>query len=501
MTTRVTNGLLLLSAVFIAGPVIGQSARAARPLANLYSNADSFLTASGDLVQVSVNETGKVELEVGGSVSAFQSGVNVPGDFFPVNESNMLVAGRTTTGSGIIEHWIFGSGSWTLLSSLTLSGKDVCGITYTGGNLYVLDSVGKSILKGAWTTSQALTTVSLATWASVTTVPELSQAESQLLMTRDVLGTGEVLLADYPVSDHPKGQLVTESGGTVSGTGYHQDLGLEGYLLMFPTAEVYVLIDAHTMTESGTAVTVIAPAGHNVEVIKLEDEADTETVLGTAVVATGQSSVVVTLSQALVIGTTYAARRVGYSGIEGGIKCVRRYGFGEVFTDGTLIETMMPHESACVGNADFFVSVQLTNLTIGADKTVSGLMGVGVRSPLGVDPIIPIGSNFLLVTTSYLPALGYVATGVGSGWARADMAIPNDPSLIGDVFLVQFGLTDGSNVRLSEIQGIQVAASESSSTAQGGPTSLRGTRWHELLKADGAVFDNSLVKRIIQSRH
>lgn len=224
------------------------------------------------------------------------------------------------------------------------------------------------------------------------------------------------------------------------------------------------------------------------------------TVLGVGVVQQGKDYVTVPLSQAMQIGQIYVTRRLGHTGsLEyAKFECVRRYGFSESLSDGTAVDSIY-QRSAVVGDQDFAINLNLENEGVSADKRVQGLMGVGVRVN-GVDPVIDLGFNFLLNTTVFLPADGYLDKASGFGLVQTAIGIPNDPSLAGSVFLVQFGLDDGGTLRLSEIYGGYVHAAGGAASSSGGGKSFTQA-WYELVRNTGrAVFDGSIAGAILQQR-
>jgi len=217
-----------------------------------------------------------------------------------------------------------------------------------------------------------------------------------------------------------------------------------------------VILDALTVTEGAIDVDVWAPAGAVVEVV----DADAGTTLGAGVVgASGTLSV--PLSQPLLIGRKYVARLAGQSlPAAGSVTCVCRHGFPETFASGETIDATYYQHGAIIGQP-FIVEVGVQSAS--EDMLYEGVMLIGFRLG-GVDPLVAYGNNLLLAASVAMPAQG-VAIGAGSGMLFSSLTIPNDPGLVGLIFLTQFAMEDGQDYVLSQVYGslIEVGQAQTAS--------------------------------------
>lgn len=375
-----------------------------------------------------------------------QSVIVVPGALHVLSGQDVLIAGRDAGGQGVIQHWHSLGYSLSLVSSATFPTLDVAGVVYdpaASGTLYVLDSVGQRILKGTWNPPAALSGVALTQWVGTTQVSDLGFADERTIAPEP---TGGVRLMYWPFLDDVAGVVVQQSGSGIV---------LGSYRCTSTDVINDVWVDELTASEAGTSVRVVAPSGVAFEVL----DTTVGGTVGTGVGGTGGSANI-TISPPLVMSHVYVARRTGQavSG-ERGFKCVRRYGYPEVFNDGTNIRGMYFQLGAGIGQT-FFVEAGLKNeaAPLGADIAYQGMMLIGIRTGSS-DPIVPYGSNQLLASGAYLPAKGFVSSRNGWGLAYSSIAIPNDPGLVGLVFLVQFAMEDGLDYRLSEVYGAQIEGS------------------------------------------
>ncbi|MCA3009591.1 MAG: hypothetical protein INH34_14550 [Phycisphaerales bacterium] len=368
--------------------------------------------------------------------------IAVPGALFALSSDAALVGGRSTAGDGVLEHWANDSGVLRRQGIRTVPNADFVGVhcSTPGGTIYLLDGVGNRILRGAWsdTGSASLADVALQPWLTSATLPVLAQA-GQFCMAPGGPADEEMHLLRWPVMAPwaPYVSVRDRSDGVAIAAGPQPR-----------PVEESVFLDDLTASEGALAVGVHAPAGVHVEVV----EGDTGDVLGSACVGV-DGSVLVALARELIIGRKYSARAVGQQAPSfRSVECIMRRGTPESFGDGAIIEPMRSQIGARVGS-NFVVEVGLRGPRFaGPVRSYDGAMVIGFRAGR-VDPIIPCGSNELLAAGVSVPAEG-VAVGVtGSGMIAASVAIPNDPGLVGLVFLTQFVMRDGDDYRLSGIYG------------------------------------------------
>jgi hypothetical protein len=368
--------------------------------------------------------------------------VAVPGALFALSSDAALVGGRSTAGDGVLEHWANEAGVMRRQGILTMPSADFVGVhcSTPGGAIYLLDGVGKRILRGNWsdTSGVSLAAVALQPWLTSSALPVLAQA-AHCCMAPGGLADEELHLLRWPIMA-PWAPYVSV-----------RDLSDGAVIVAGPPPTPVggsAFLDDLTVTEGAVAVGVRAQAGAHVEVV----EGDTGDVLGSAVVGL-EGSVLVGLVRELVIGRKYSVRVVGQpTPASCAVECIMRRGAPESFADGATIEPMRSQIGARVGS-DFVVEVGLRGPRFaGPVRFYDGAMVIGFRAGR-IDPIIPCGSNELLAAGVSVPAEG-VAVGVtGTGMIAASVAIPNDPGLVGLVLLTQFVMRDGEDHRLSEIYG------------------------------------------------
>lgn len=434
---------------------------------------------------------------LGSSLAA--SGVSAPGGMHVLSYSEALVSGRNAAGHGVVEHWRYIGGSLVLSSFLVFPGADFVGVVYLPdtGKLYLLDCLGNRILRGTWNGTDPLTSVSLAMWVDSTTVPYLSNSTS-LVLAPDVGSGGKLLATDWRMID---GQGYMSMEDDLTGAKIETKLDGNPYVLATPP----LFLNGLTVSEGATAVEVWAPSGSQVEVLDL----DLSVVIGSG--SAGSTVFSVPLTQPLVLGHRYVVRPVG--GQEYGdhsVVCAARFGQSESFADGTQIGGVYYQLGARIGES-FTAEVGLQDDTPPtAGSLYGGAMLVGFRIG-GVDPIVPFGTNLLLASGVYIPASGFVLGSNGWGMAYSSIPIPNDPALVGLVFLIQFAMEDGSDYRLSQIYGAQILGASVTSLAGSGSAGVAGSgsglpemRAHSHLlegAARGVVRDaTSLMLGIISSR-
>ncbi|MBM3961332.1 MAG: hypothetical protein FJ306_05450 [Planctomycetes bacterium] len=371
--------------------------------------------------------------------------IAVPGALFVLSSDAALVGGRSTAGDGVLEHWASDSGVLRRQGILTMPSADFVGVhcSTPGGAIYLLDGVGNRILRGAWSDASgaSLASVVLQPWLTSSTLPVLAQA-GQFCMAPGGPAGEEMHLLRWPVMAPwaPYVSVRDLSDGVAIAAGPPPS----------PLGES-VFLDDLTVTEGALAVGVQAPAGAHVEVV----EGDTGDVLGSACVGV-DGAVLVGLARELVIGRRYSARAVGQQAPSfRAVECIMRRGAPESFADGAIIQPMRSQIGARVGS-NFVVEVGVRGPRFaGPIRAYDGAMVIGFRAGR-VDPVIPCGSNELLAAGVSVPAEG-VAVGVtGAGMIAASVAIPNDPGLVGLVFLTQFVMRDGEDYRLSGIYGAMI---------------------------------------------
>lgn len=375
-------------------------------------------------------------------------GVTAPGGLFVLSGTEVLVAGRSVAGDGIIEHWKYASGALTLSSATTHPGKDFAGVVYApSSGLYALDCIGNQVLRGAWDGSASLGTISLSAWARQSAVPSLTYSSSLVLVPSGSVTGGDMLLVEWPIVEGS-----AYASLTYSASGPVVSIGGEGSPYVLASGGFF--LNGLTVTEGASAVEVWGIAGSQVDVTDLE----TAEVVGSGVIG-ASGTLVVGLTSTLELGHRYIAGPTGQSlPVEHAVMCVCRHGFPETFSDGTQIRGMYYQMGAEIGRT-FFVEVGLHDDTpSSAGAVLDGMMLIGFRIG-GVDPLIMYGSNTLLATGVYVPAIGFVSGGNGWGLAYSAITIPDDPGLIGLVFLAQFVMRDGPDYRLSQVYGAQIEGS------------------------------------------
>jgi hypothetical protein len=425
------------------------------------------------------------------------SGISVPGGLHVVSNEEVLVGGRDSNGSGIVQHWRFVGESLALVSSCQFPGADIAGVTYAAdhGTLYLLDCIGQRILKGSWNPSQSL--------ATLTATQIVGQAGLS-----DLVNSDERTLSRLGTSLPPTLKLVRwpfvqgETGATVIDNSAGPAVGSFTRTMHLPLRDVNA--DQATAREGGDSLRVWAPHGAAFEVVRL----DTGTVIGSGVAGLGGFADP-TLTESLELGVHYTARPMGQpvAGDEG-FSCVVRYGHPEVFANGTAIDPMYFQRGANIGS-EFWIEVglQRPGAPFAADAVIPSIMLLGFRVA-GVDPVVPYGDNLLLATGTYLPATCVVAATTGWGLAFTSVVIPNDPGIVGLTYLVQFIMEDGLDYRLSEIYGANIQGSTSPSSLLGAQSSQCSAQSAELLASQyvlgatlqGQVFDSTPMLLQILSR-
>ena len=319
-------------------------------------------------------------------------------------------------------------------------------------------------------------------------------------MTGDLLrmratppGTAKLYLNTWPDDGSKQGQLLYTSSGTL-----HAD----DYSITDPESIPAIIADQLTASEDGTSVLVYAPANTSIQVV----DVDSDTVLGSATVASNAQSATVSLGSALVIGRQYAARATGTSTWgECAFRAMRRYGFPESLSDGTVLRGIPFPQNAQVGNANFNVAVGVNqDPAPSSDGAFTAYLAFAVRTTS--DPITEVDhGNKILVTSTFLPTSSWINATNGQGIIYGGFAIPDDPSLIGIVGLFQFWVADSTTWRLSEIVGLQVGGlsdgSQLRSGGGGGSSLTSAATWMSKALSKGRMLnETALCQRILGSR-
>jgi hypothetical protein len=243
------------------------------------------------------------------------------------------------------------------------------------------------------------------------------------------------------------------------------------------------------VTEGATSVQGWAPAGSQLQV----GDVSTGTVIGVGTALAGGRATI-SLTQPLILGHRYSAMVGGQvPPPERAITCVCRHGYSEVFSDGTQIRDMYYQLGSQIG-LNFTLEVGLHNddPPVGG-MLYSGAMLIGFRVG-GVDPIVSYGNNVLLASGLYVPARGMVSDINGWGLTFASIPIPNDPGLVGLIFLAQFAMEDGASYRLSQVYGSTIDGLTSSGASAPG---IGGAA--ALLHAEAHVQEAIPLEKIIES--
>jgi hypothetical protein len=374
-------------------------------------------------------------------------GVVAPGGIFVLSDTDIVVSGRGASGGGRLEHWRYNvaSDALVLVSSVSKPGADYAGVFFRPANnaLYLLDCVANQILRGTWDGISALASVSFTPWVGTATLPYLTNSSS-LTVVASHKSVDVLQLVEWPMRGDGAAYVSVGDVGGVPSITFGVD---DGHKLP-------VFLDPLGVTEGASIVVAWAPMGTQVEVV----DVDSSVVLGSST-AGSNGEVAITLNQPLTIGSRYAARFVGQPvPPNGAITCVCRHGAPEVFADGTEIAGMYYQRGARTG-AQFVVEVGLRDGSAPtSDVAYEGMMLIGFRTG-PTDPVVPYGNNVLLATSVYVPAQGLVSHRNGWGMVASSVTIPDDPGLVGLVFLVQFVMEDGPDYRLSQIYGSLIEGS------------------------------------------
>ncbi|MEM7051033.1 MAG: hypothetical protein AAF604_15290 [Acidobacteriota bacterium] len=397
-----------------------------------------------------------------GAGNEAQTGVGVPGDYHRLSDGSFLVAGRRagSFGAGIVEHWtadFFGNLSES--SQYIAAGSDFTGVVYDENSsyLYLLDGNKKKIWRAFWNGFGSLPQT-YATWAVKADVGALNTARDRYLDlvwpsgTNPAFDPGHVYLGPHP--DYTtQGRALTGTAGNIVN---HLWDWLDGDI------SPDMIIDSATVSEGSFSLDVVSPSAVtsplSFEIVHLESGF----VRGFGSLASGDDRTTVNLTAPIVIGDSYVARESGTGTTDHwAMRAMRRYGFPETFADGSALRPIFTPPDSFIGNPILTlmlgVEIDPDNPPLVAEQDLFGTLRVGVRS-FG-DPVIPLGGGqfWLSPTTQVVPAVGKVGPS-GHGLIGATIAIPYNFSLIGQVWFVQFEITDpvtAGTVR-SEVVGFEI---------------------------------------------
>jgi hypothetical protein len=395
---------------------------------------DSSWTAVGP-DEWSLDRSGRVIFNGSASSAAEgSSAIVVPGGVHSLAPRKCLLCGMDAAGQGVIEVWEYVPGSGlSIVQSRVLYGMDIVGAVYhaPSSSIYLLDASGSRIVRGTWDGHFPLTYVALATYANGDQVAELATAADHTL---DVGADGSVRMIRYPAMRGREGHVLDVSGPTL------QLAPLAGPGFTHPAYAIPEL-----SSEGGTSVSVRATQGVSFQIVRASNGA----VIGSGVGQGASSVVTVTTTEPLVLGERYSAQVPGAgSAAPYQFECVRRYGTSETLSDGT---SMMPffYQLGAASGSIFNIHLALQSPPQVFDRSFSCYLLVAFRLPS--DPVVQIGSNFLLSTSTFFPVTGWIPANLTNGHVALDVPIP--AGMAGLVFLVQFAVVDGSQWKVSQIYG------------------------------------------------
>lgn len=361
------------------------------------------------------------------------SAIAAPGGIQALPGRKCLVCGRGATDVGILEHWSASAeGRMELLSTRVDARHDYVGVFFDAGisSLFLLDASG-TLLRGAWDGVAPLPSVTLSVAATPATMPALANAEDKTLAV--VLGVG-MCVGDYPCVGRVHGLRIQVRGTELSTAPIWGD----------PEGHRAYAFPVHS-SEGGTVVKVKATKGVSFEIVRVGNSA----VIGSGVGQGVEVLATVTTSEPLVLGERYVAREVGQpTPLQYSFPCVRRYGRSETLSDGTQLEPFF-HQLGATAGGVFQVQLTMHAPARARDQAYDGCLVMALRLPH--DPVERVGDRFLLTPWVTLPVRGWVPAG-GTGGALS-VGVPVPSCLAGEVFLVQYWVMDGSEVRVSQIYG------------------------------------------------
>jgi len=466
----------------------------------------------------SIDIDGKLHFALSASgLGSVQTGVTVPGelagllDDWPYGQ-DVLVAGRNAT-SGLLEHWQWNTQLLTYVkqSSYSLAPADFGSVVYddVANKIYLIDVNLKIVWTNSWNGTAALPTTGWTAWASSQEVPDL--LTPKYLELGVIQGEGSTPTKITIVDRYTKNVLQVP-GVTV----YHNGTALvvEDFSLL-DNQPPEVLLDSTTLNEGSTSITINGAESTVFEVLRLPSGA----VIAAGTIPFGMTSTTVTASQAIVIGESYVAQKFGSDiDFENATTATRRYGFGETYADGTLIKSIATPLTFPIGDtSDIYCPLEKPSAQVG-DLSIIGNVAFAARNPdTQTDPIMPYGSNQLLIATDFLPIAGFIDDSLGAsvapGYGRTRVTLPSDTSLIGTVLFFQFWFVDGIDIRLSEIIGIRVedpavppmggaSATQSSGGSATSASQAEGLKSLDssLKKTSGLKTDAEALKNVLRKR-
>jgi hypothetical protein len=250
-------------------------------------------------------------------------------------------------------------------------------------------------------------------------------------------------------------------------------------------------------TEAGSFVRVFGHSGDTVEVVAIGSNA----VIGSGT-SIGDDAFSIQVVTPLVISDDYLVRKAGDPlNASFGFSCVRRYGVGETFPDGTRILPIPSSALTYVGSEDVAAFLPLLSPDVqSGQETYAGYMAVALRSG-GADPVVPIPGTgeFILDTPLLIPVVGYRSE-LGQGFVAGAMEIPNDPGFANAVLLLQFWLSDsGGNARVSQVMGQVIAANAPMLLSSGGGLGMSVSAPNTATQAKAGAYvpilsDNRIIR-------
>ena len=413
----------------------------------------------------------------------------LPGQVFSWSASfsvpyHYLVSGRVSaTGAGVIQHWSMTNSSLppTLTSTRSVAGKDYIGVAYDRikQRIYAIELVGKTVEYAAWNGTAALPTTGWTTILNTTQLAELANPDRlSLEIARDDNGATYLRIGQEQQDLLPMMTTPTR----------HQAIYVDDTLIPVSISRydpdtwngLSYSLDYSTLAEGRTSVSVEV-ASTETATFHLLDLA-TSQILGSATAPGNSDQLLIPLNTPLTLGAMYQVKKTTEP-IEPllGVECHARYGFPETTANSITIGRIQHAPFAVVGELGFrmYTDVYTENASLadGEGKvTVSGSFALAMRDPVtGVDPVVQVGANYLLQTDLFVLGNGVIGAVPGHGVFMSEtVGIPDDPALIGGVFLHQAFVLDQSWY-VSDIVGAVIrsynqppAAAQSSNT--GTPT-------------------------------
>lgn len=362
------------------------------------------------------------------------SSISLPGGFHSSAAGKCLLCGTNASGDGVVESWMFSPpSSLVLLDSRLDAGTDYVGVAHDGANgmIYLLDAANSRILRGSWDGQAPLSAVSLSVYAAGSQVAELNAAAHYTLSMNS---SGALTMLNYPVMGRRSGYLLSVTGSSLS---------LSTLVNTGPSHPAYAIPELSS--EGASTVSVRAVSGVAFQIVRSSNGG----VVGGGVGQGAATIVTVPTSEPLVLGERYSAHVPG-SGSSAAFEfeCVRRYGQSESLSDGTTMTPFFYQRGATAGSI-FNIQLALRSMPQPIDRSYESYLLVAFRLPS--DPVVQIGQGYVLNTSTMFPATGWIPADFRGGTISLDVPIP--AGLGGLVFLVQYCVVDGNQLKLSQIYG------------------------------------------------